>query len=75
MPFGYIYSPRHMLLCATTMAFKKFISVVLFILMLLSASKAEIRGVTETSKLGVTSNFDVLTLGFYILFVNFSETI
>ena len=60
-----------MLLCATTMA----ISVVLFILMLLSASKAEIRGVTETSKLGATSNFDVLTLGFYILFVNFSETI
>ncbi|KAL4594521.1 hypothetical protein ACB092_12G025700 [Castanea dentata] len=37
------------------MAFKKFISVVLFILMLLSASKAEIRGVTETSKLGVTN--------------------
>ena len=64
-----------MLLCATTMAFKNFISVVLFILMLLSASKAEIRGLTETSKLGVTSNFDVLTLGFYILFVNFSETI
>ena len=36
--------------------FKKFItSVVLFILMLLFASKAESRGVTETSKLGVTS--------------------
>ena len=72
--FGYIFripSPRHasIVLCAKTMASRKFFtSVVLFILMLIFASKAESSGVTETSKLGVTSK-SALILGFYILFV------
>ncbi|KAL4594518.1 hypothetical protein ACB092_12G025500 [Castanea dentata] len=44
-----------MLLCAKTMAFKKFISMVLFILILLFASKVEGSGRTETSQLGVIS--------------------
>ena len=52
------------------MASKKFItSVVLFILMLLfAASKAEFRGVAETSKLGRTSK-SALIVGFHILLI------
>ena len=64
----YIMLQTYMLLCAKTMAFKKFISMVLFILILLFASKVEGSGGTKTSQL-VSLVWQVINLPLFSVFI------